>query len=114
MVSHFIEFSSQSLFELCRKANEFSRENALVRHRLLVLIVHHAASLGEPKQLYGVFDKFSLDLFVQRRVTGEAWTVVDFEQLRLALVIEHDVKSQDLETHRILVVIELAGAEHML
>ena len=59
----------------------------------------------------GVPDEALFDLAVERGVGGEAWSVVDLQDIGLALVIKHDIEPKDFEAHIIKVVVRLAGPD---
>lgn len=49
-----------------------------------------------------------LDQQIQFTISVEGWSVVDFNQLRFQVTVEHDVKSQDLKAHIAVDVVGLA------
>ena len=60
-----------------------------------------------------VMDDPLLDLVVERTISLERGHLIDFDERWLELVIDHNVKAQDLEAHAIFNVIWLARAVQM-
>lgn len=52
----------------------------------------------------GVLDEARLHLSINLRIIIETGTLVDLEQPRLQLLVEHDVNAQDLETLSVVLV----------
>ena len=49
-----------------------------------------------------------LDLVIQRRFCGETRCMVHFQEVWLAVAVEDNVKAQDLEAHKVLLICRLA------
>jgi hypothetical protein len=45
------------------------------------------------QQFESIFDKIFLDELIERSICAERWGVVDLEDDRFELVVEHDVKT---------------------
>ena len=80
---------------------------------LLVPLVHRLAFLGQPEQSDCISDEFAFHFLVQRAIRCETRTVIHLKKIRLGLLVEHDIKAQNLEAHRILKVIQLALLESL-
>jgi len=65
--------------------------------------------LGDVHQGKGVANKVVLDQLVKRCVGGEAWSVVNFQQVDLVIRVDHEVEPQHLETHVVRQVMRLAN-----
>jgi hypothetical protein len=48
-----------------------------------------------------------LDFVVQRGVSGETWRLIDFQEPRSTLIVDHNIETKDLEAHGIIEVIWL-------
>ena len=80
----------------------------MIQVSLQVLRVHSFTFFRNTEQPDRVSHQLSLDLLVQGAVRREAGTVIDLEQVWLALGVQHDIEAQDLEAHGVLKVIDLA------
>ena len=56
-----------------------------------------------------VFDKPTLHDFVYVRIVVETWTLVDLQQPWLQLLIEHNIKAQNLKALSIILIARFAG-----
>lgn len=73
-----------------------------------------ACSRGYIHQHQRISDEVALDEFIKGRVCCERWGMVDFQQVNLAVVVDHEVETKDLETHVIGEVVWLRHPIFML
>jgi len=104
-VPNLIKLTSELLFVLVWQPHEFSSAGPVVELQLYVLPVSCFSLLRQAKHLDRIPNQISLYLLIDWRIGTETWTVVDFEQIWFTLVVQHDVKAQYVEAHRVLVVI---------
>lgn len=62
----------------------------------------------------GVSNQIAFDKLIQGSVSGEARSMIYFQQINFALGIDHKVESQDLEAHVIGQIIGLGHPVFML
>ena len=55
-----------------------------------------------------------LDLVVERRVSRKARHLINLEQIRSQLLINHHVKAQDLKAHLVPIIVRLARPEQVV
>lgn len=49
-------------------------------------------------------------MVIQRSVSDKRWSVVDFQHVRLAVLVEHNVDAQDVKAHVPHLIVRLAEA----
>lgn len=114
LVAHLVELVPKAFFQFGGQAQELARLGAVVNQCLHVAPVHLLAVFGEAEQLDRVADQVTLHLLIEWRIRREAGTMVHFQQVWLALVIEHDIEAKYVEAHRVLVVINLHVLEDVV
>lgn len=98
-ISELLELLTVLVLEVLGYAQELPIHYSVIQVGLQILHVHRFSLLGKTKESDGVADQFTLDFLIERAIRAEARTVINFEKVGLALVIEHDVEAEDLETH---------------
>lgn len=106
-IPDLFKLSLELLLGFLGQSQILATHNPVLKQDLLVLSVHHLPFLRQPEQSNRVSDQFPFDLRIEWRVAGETGTVVYFEQVGLALVVQHYVEAENLEEHRILEVVPL-------
>ena len=77
----------------------------------MLLLDHFFASLlAEIQQLEGILDDVLFDFVIEGGVGGEGRRLVDFDEPGPEVLVDHDVEAEDLEAHRVIVVVRLARA----
>jgi hypothetical protein len=88
----------QSLFLL-----DFSNVNLYLLDAFVILF----PLVVQTKQINGVIDDLALDLLVQGAIRTKARGVVDLKQVRLTLLVQHDIVAQNFKGQRILVIVHM-------
>lgn len=126
LVATTIEFYSfkvdSSLNAFTLKFFSFLRwhfEGLTCHHSFLVLFVANTdivftSFLAHVKHSYCVFENVFLHFIVERRIRRERRWLVYFNQPRTKVLIDHHIKSKDLEAHRIINTFRLAYAIHVV
>jgi len=109
-ITKLVKFHPVLIFLVSWKAQKFSVHDAMIEVRLKVLRIHCFAFSRYTKEPNGIPDQLTLDFFIEWAVRREAGAVVDFEEVRLAFVVQHDIEAEDLKAHRVLEVVYLTGA----
>ncbi len=65
------------------------------------------ATRAQIEQIDSVVDELGLDSLIQARVSLETGGLVDFNEPRLTVFVNHDIKAQNLKTELVLQVIRL-------
>ena len=73
-----------------------------------------ASVVAQIEQSQRIGNQFLFHLKVQRRISFETGIVVDFNNVRPQLVIQHHIKPQNFEAHTVFDVVRLAGSVGML
>lgn len=93
LVSNNVKVLFVLLLEMLRHSEEFAVHDSVVEVHLHVTFVHCFALPGHSEEADRVSNQFSLDLLVEGAIGRETWTVVHLQEVRLGLLIEHDVEA---------------------
>ena len=66
---------------------------------------------AEVQHFKRVHEQMLLHPVIQGSIAVKAGRVVDLQQPRSAVAVQHDIEAQDLEVHHVLGVVWLAGLE---
>ena len=106
-VTDIIKLLAEQFFLICWYSQELARKNTIIKSSFLIPIVHLSSFLCQSQQLNRIFNQLSFYLLVKRRISSKTWRMINLKQIWFALLIEHNIKSKNLKTHRILIIISL-------
>lgn len=87
LMANLGEFFTKTFLQVWWQSQELARFGSVFNEGLHVALVDLLALFRETQHLNGVSDQVAFYFLVQGRISGETRTMVDFKQIRLALMI---------------------------